>query len=72
MLLRIPAGSEATPGEFRFNLRGLYNDHRYRLHFRDHSSPDREVDGRELMQSGLAVALPMADSSELVTIEALR
>ncbi|WP_158753057.1 alpha-galactosidase [Dyella sp. S184] len=65
-------GSAATPGEFRFNLRGLHSDRRYRLHFRDHSSPDREADGRELMQSGVAVALPMADSSELVTIEALR
>ncbi|GAB2534820.1 alpha-galactosidase [Rhodanobacter koreensis] len=64
-------GSEAAPGELRFNLRGLRGDHRYRLHFRDRSSPDREVDGRELMESGVAVALPMADSSELVTIEAL-
>ncbi len=64
--------SAATPDEFRFNLRGLRSDRRYRVHFRDHSSPDREVDGRELMQSGLAVALPMANSSELVTIEALR
>jgi len=65
-------GSAATPGEFHFNLRGLHRDRRYRLHFRDHTSPDREVDGRELMQSGVAVALPMTDSSELVTIEALR
>ena len=65
-------GSAATPGEFRFKLRGLQSDRRYRLHFRDRSSSDREVDGRELMQSGLAVVLPMADSSELVTIEAVR
>ena len=65
-------GSTPAPGEFRFHLRGLRGDRRYRLHFRDHTSPDREVDGRELMQSGVAVTLPMVDSSELVTIEALR
>ncbi|HWU75593.1 MAG TPA: alpha-galactosidase [Rhodanobacter sp.] len=65
-------GSVAAPGVFRFPLRGLRHDGRYRLHFRDGSSPDRVADGRTLMESGLAVSLPMADSSELVQIEGMR
>jgi alpha-galactosidase len=62
-------GSDAAPGIFRFPLRGLRAEGTYRLHFRDHSSPDREARGRELMQSGVAVALPVANSSELIVIE---
>ena len=64
-------GSAPAPGVFRFKLRGLRSGHRYRVHFRDHSSPDRVLDGTELMQSGLAVSLPMPDASELVVIEGL-
>ena len=64
-------GSEATPDVFRFKLRGLRSGHRYRLHFRDHSSPDSVLDGGDLMRSGLSVSLPMANSSELVVIEGL-
>lgn len=65
-------GSVAAPGIFRFPLRGLRGGGRYRLHFRDGSSADRVEDGRELMESGIAVKLPMADSSELIQIEGLR
>ena len=65
-------GSVAAPTTFRFQLRGLRDGGRYRLHFRDGSSPDRVASGRELMQSGVAVSLPMANSSELVRIEGLR
>jgi hypothetical protein len=64
-------GSEPAPGVFRFKLRGLRSGHRYRVHFRDDSSPDRVLDGREWMASGVAVALPLTHSSELVVIEAL-
>lgn len=64
-------GSGSTPGTYRFKLRGLREGRRYRLHFRDHSSPDRVVDGRDLMASGVAVSLPVPDSSELVVIEAV-
>ncbi|MEO6799854.1 MAG: alpha-galactosidase [Rhodanobacter sp.] len=62
-------GSEAAPGMFRFKLRGLRSERRYRLHFRDRSSPDQVLEGRDLIQSGVAVSLPTANSSELVVIE---
>jgi hypothetical protein len=62
-------GSDPAPGEFRFRLRGLHAGHRYRVHYRDHSLPDRMLDGRELMTAGLVVRLPMPQSSELVVIE---
>jgi hypothetical protein len=65
-------GSDPAPGVFRFRLRGLRAGHRYRVHFRDHSSPDRVVDGRELMDAGLAVRLPTPQSSELVVIDGVR
>ena len=64
-------GNEAAPGIFKFSLRGLRADSKYRLHFKDGSSPDREESGRELMQSGIAVPLPMTNSSELIMIEGL-
>ena len=61
-------GSAAAPATYRFVLRGLHAQSMYRLHFRDGSSPDREASGRDLMERGVAVSLPMADSSELVQI----
>jgi hypothetical protein len=64
-------GSERAPNSFSFRLRGLRNGHRYRLHFRDKSSPDRVVDGRQLMQAGVLLSLPEANSSELVMLERL-
>jgi alpha-galactosidase len=64
-------GSEAKPGTFDFRLRGLRAAGKYRLHFKDGSSPDRDVEGRELLQSGLTISLPLANSSELVVITGL-
>jgi Melibiase len=64
-------GSDAAPGVFNFPLRGLRADSSYRLHFKDGSSPDREAVGRELLRSGVAVSLPLANSSELIVIEKL-
>ena len=65
-------GSMAKPATYRFRLRGLRRDGHYRLHFRDGSSPDRVVVGQKLMHSGVAVSLPMAESSELIVIEGRR
>lgn len=65
-------GSVAAPADFRFRLRGLRRDGRYRLHFRDGSASDRVMWGSELMQTGVAVSLPLANSSELVMIERLQ
>jgi hypothetical protein len=64
-------GSEAKPDTFMFPLRGLRADAKYRLHFKDGSSSDRDVSGRELMRPGLSVSLPSANSSELVVITRL-
>ncbi len=54
-----------------FVLSGLEASARYRLRFHDHSSADRTVTGRELMNRGLKVTLPVPNSSELIFIEAL-
>lgn len=65
-------GSEVEPAVHAFRLKGLRATDRYRLHFRDHSSPDQTASGAELMRSGIRVRLPFADSSELVTIRRWR
>lgn len=64
-------GNGSTPGAYQFKLRGLRDGQRYRLQFRDHSLPDRVMDGSTLMASGVAVSLPVPDSSELVVIESV-
>jgi alpha-galactosidase len=65
-------GSIADAPEHQFQLAGLESDRHYRLHFEDGTAPDREINGRELMQSGLSVHLNHPLSSELVllTVEA--
>ena len=63
-------GSFENEAEHRFVLAGLEAAKRYRLHFEDGSSPDREATGRELMEAGLAVQLRGPLSSELVFLEA--
>jgi len=50
-------------------LQGLRADRQYKLHFHDQSSPDRSVSGRELLETGLTVSLPVSNSSELVFID---
>jgi len=64
----------ATSGEntHTYLLRGLHSDSRYALHFNDHTSPDREASGKELMVSGLVVSLPLPQSSELIFLRELR
>ena len=62
----------AAPEKYTFLLRGVRADRSYRLHFKDASSPDRTMTGRELQLTGVAVSLPLAESSELVTIERAR
>ena len=64
-------GSEVKPDAFDFRLRGLRATGRYRLHFKDGSSPDHDVSGHELLQSGVTVSLPLANSSELIVIKGL-
>jgi len=64
-------GSEVKPDAFTFPLRGLHATAKYRLHFKDGSSPDRDVGGRDLLQSGVTVSLPLANSSELIVIKRL-
>ena len=59
-------GTVADEAEHRFQLAGLDAAKRYRLHFEDGSSPDREATGKELMDSGLPVNLRDPLSSELV------
>jgi alpha-galactosidase len=49
-----------------FTLRGLRPNAVYRLHFQDHSSPDRSATGRELLTRGLSVSLPAPQTSELI------
>jgi hypothetical protein len=59
-------GSIAGQPQHSFVLAGLDPGKRYRLHFQDGSSADRETTGRELMATGVAVHLLNPLSSELV------
>ena len=65
-------GDEAKPASHAFRLKGLRAADRYRLHFRDGTSPDRTAKGDELMRTGVTVSLPLANSSELVVVERIR
>ena len=62
------ASTEKEP-RHTFLLQGLRPDKRYKVSFHDHSSPDHTATGRELLESGLTVFLPVSNSSELVFIE---
>ena len=62
-------GSSASDNTYVFRLKGLAPQKTYRLHFQDGSAPDRSVTGRDLLGSGLALSLPIPNSSELVFIE---
>lgn len=65
-------GDEAKPASHAFRLKGLRAADRYRLHYRDGTSPDRTAKGDELMRTGVTVSLPLANSSELVVVERIR
>jgi alpha-galactosidase len=62
-------GSIGEENAHSFQLKGLDALARYRLIFHDHSAPDRVVAGKELMEAGLKVSLPLPNSSELIFIE---
>ncbi|HEX4770106.1 MAG TPA: alpha-galactosidase [Bryobacteraceae bacterium] len=64
-------GSDPADNRYAFRLKGLAPAKRYRLHFQDGASADRSATGRELLDSGLALTLPIPNSSELVFIEAI-
>jgi alpha-galactosidase len=59
-------GSTPDESEHRFILAGLKPQNHYQLHFEDGTAPDREVTGKDLMGSGLAVHLEWPLSSELI------
>jgi Glycosyl hydrolase family 36 C-terminal domain len=61
-------GSNPRDSNYMFKLRGLVPTKSYRLHFQDGSAPDRTATGRDLQDSGLALTLPIPNSSELVFI----
>jgi len=65
-------GSTEKEPRHTFLLRGLRSDGRYQLRFHDHSSADRVVAGRELLETGLTVYLPVSNSSELVFLDELQ
>ncbi len=65
-------GSDKALKAYTFALKGLQAQRSYYIHFHDHSSADFVRGGRELTQAGLSVSLPLADSSELVLIEAVQ
>jgi hypothetical protein len=62
-------GSTPSEPEHHFVLRGLNPASRYRLRFHDHSTPDHIERGDQLMQQGLQLRLPVANSSEIVLFE---
>ena len=62
-------GSGVDEGKHSFRMKGLKPEARYRLHFEDGSSADREASGKSLIDSGLIVALTKPYSSELVFLE---
>jgi hypothetical protein len=61
-------GSTESEAGHTYKLRGLAAGKQYRLHFEDHSAPDRTVSGRELLDSGLMINLAVPNSSELIFI----
>jgi alpha-galactosidase len=62
-------GSVENERRHSFRLEGLRPDARYLLRFNDRSASDMTVTGRQLLNAGLTVHLPLPTSSELVFIE---
>lgn len=65
-------GSDPVNGRHLFRLKGLAPEARYRARFHDHTNPDLIGYGRDLMEKGLAVALPYPNSSELVFFDRVK
>lgn len=59
-------GSAPDHNEHAFRLYGLDSGRQYRLHFQDGSASDHTESGSKLLSTGLNVALPVPNSSELV------
>ena len=53
-------------------LRGLMPDAKYKLRTEDHSTPDATYSGEQLMNTGLAIALPGKYTSDLIYLEEAR
>ncbi|MHB1937234.1 MAG: alpha-galactosidase [Acidobacteriaceae bacterium] len=62
-------GSAQQEDRHAFPLKGLLPDRQYRLHFHDRTASDETVSGRELLDKGLTVTLPIPNSSELIFID---
>jgi hypothetical protein len=62
-------GTVADESAHNFTLAGLQPRKLYRLHFHDGTAADATVSGHDLMTTGLAVKLPIPQSSELVFLE---
>lgn len=65
-------GTDENAKTYTFLLEGLQAQSNYRVRFNDRSSADFTRSGRELMQTGVSVSLPLANSSELVLIETVQ
>jgi len=61
--------STESEAQHTFVLKGVRPDGTYRLRFQDGSSPDTTATGRQLLESGLTVHLPLPNSSELIFID---
>jgi alpha-galactosidase len=70
-VLYVFRGSTNNESRQRFQMKGVEATHNYRLHFSDRSAADRTVSGRDLLDQGLTVALPVPLSSELVFVDDL-
>jgi hypothetical protein len=62
-------GTGTEERSHRYALKGLQPSSRYRLRYYDHSSSDRAVTGRELMEKGVEVKLALPNTSELIFID---
>jgi alpha-galactosidase len=63
-------GTDDSEPSHAFRLLGLQPRRRYRIHFQDRSATDVVLSGDELMQGGVTVSLPLANSSELIFLDA--
>jgi Melibiase/Glycosyl hydrolase family 36 C-terminal domain len=53
-------------------LKGLVADAKYKLRTEDHSTPDGTYSGARLMNTGLTIALPGKNTSDLIYLEEIR